>query len=555
MSLHPEPVPTVPEETARVAHAAFPKGNPYLRLRDSFPTLFDDEAFRSLFPAEGQPAASPAMLALVTLLQFAEGLADRQAAEAVRSRIDWKYLLGLPLTHAGFDHSVLAEFRARLLDHDAEQLLFERLLTHCGEQGMLKGRGKQRTDATHVLAALRTLNRLELVGETMRRALEALATTAPDWLAAQCPPAWVVRYGRRFEQYRLPRRETERDALALTIGEDGFCLLSALWSEIAAGERRPGLWELPAVQTLRQVWIQQYTREGERVRLRTGEELPPAPTSINSPQDDQARYSATRATEWVGYKVHFTECCDPETPLLITDVQTTPAPTPDSEVLPEVYEALARRGVLPSTHLVDAGYTEAELLVKTAPRYGVRLVGPVQGDPSWQARNATGFAAREFAVDWEGKRVHCPAGQQSVGWKETTKHGHPVIQVHFSALNCRRCGHQPQCTRARQAGRKLTLLPQERYEAVQAVREQQTTVAFAQEYGARAGVEGTHSQAVRRCDLRHARYVGQRKVHLEHLLTATALNLLRITDWLAGTQRRTTRRSPLAALLPATPAC
>lgn len=557
MSLHPEPFPAVPEETARVAHAAFPRGNPYLRLRDGFPPLFDDQAFRSLFPAEGQPAASPAMLALVTLLQFAEGLSDRQAAEAVRSRIDWKYLLGLPLTHAGFDASVLAEFRARLLEHQAEGRLFETLLTHCRQQRLLKAGGKQRTDSTHVLAAIRTLNRLELVGETMRIALEALVTTAPDWLATVCPPEWVARYCQRFEQYRLPHKEAARDALARTIGEDGFRLLAALEEAGAAGsEAERALGSLPEVATLRQVWEQQYTREGEPVRLRPPEELPAAPQSVNSPHDPEARYSQKRTTAWVGYKVHFTESCDPDGPLLITDVQTTPAPTPDSEVLPKVYEALKERHLLPSTHLVDAGYTEAELLVKTAPQYGVRLVGPVQQDPGWQAREETGFAARDFEVDWEGERVTCPAGQQSAGWQATTKHDHAVIQVHFAAGTCRACAHRPHCTRAKEAGRKLTLLPQERYEAVQAGRKQQTTAAFAQEYAARAGVEGVHSQAVRRCDLRQARYVGEQKVRLEHLLTATALNLVRLAAWLAGTKRRSTRRSPLLGLLPATtPAC
>jgi transposase len=556
MSLHPQPLPAVPEETARIAHAAFRRGNAYLRLRDGFPALFDDAAFRSLFPADGQPAFSPAMLAWVTLLQFAEGLSDRQAAEAVRSRIDWKYLLGLPLTHAGFDYSLLCEFRARLLKHEAEARLFEMLLKQCREQGLLKAGGQQRTDSTHVLAAIRTLNRLELVGETMRAALEALAASAPEWLGALCPPEWVTRYGRRFEQYRLPRKEAERQALALTIGEDGFQLLAALGALPPPPEGEPALGALPEVAGLRQVWEQQYAREGERVRWRTPEELPPAPHSINSPHDVEARYSQKRDGEWVGYKVHFTESCDPETPLLITDVQTTPAPLPDSEVLPSVYEALQRRQLLPSTHLVDAGYTEAELLVQTAPRYGVRLVGPVQGDPSWQARQATGFAASDFAVNWAAESVRCPGGQESAGWKATTKHAHAVIQVHFAAPTCRACAHRPQCTRAKEAGRKLTLLPPERYAAVQTVRQQQMTAAFAQEYRARAGVEGTHSQAVRRCDLRQARYVGERKVHLAHLLTATALNLVRVADWLAGTPRRSTRRSPLLGLRPApTSAC
>src|SRR6476659_7341456 len=114
LSLHPHALEPVPEDTARVAHAAFPKGNPYLLLRDTLGTIFQDDDFTTLFSLVGQPGLPPWRLALVTILQFRENLADRQAAEAVRARIDWKYLLGLELDHPGFDHSVLCGFRSRL---------------------------------------------------------------------------------------------------------------------------------------------------------------------------------------------------------------------------------------------------------------------------------------------------------------------------------------------------------------------------------------------------------------------------------------------------------
>ena len=193
MSLQPGPVPPVPETTAYVARAAFPDGNPYLRsVRDSLGTFYDDERFADLFPDRGQPAETPWRLALVTVLQFAEGLSDRQAADAVRGRIDWKYALGLELTDPGFDFSVLCEFRARLVAGGAERLLLEAMLETCKAHGLVKARTKQRTDSTHVLAAIRTLNRLELVGETLRAALNSLATVAPA-VAAVVGPARVVR--------------------------------------------------------------------------------------------------------------------------------------------------------------------------------------------------------------------------------------------------------------------------------------------------------------------------------------------------------------------------
>src|SRR6266446_3210891 len=248
MSLRPPPLEPVPAETARVARAAFPKGHPYLTLRDALGTIFQDEDFTTLFPAWGQPGLPPWRLALVTIMQFRENLADRQAAEAVRARIDWKYLLSLELTDPGFDFSVLSEFRDRLLAGSAAELLLDKLLERCRAMGWLKARGRQRTDSTHVLAAIRVLNRLELVAETLRAALNAVATVAPDWLQGLAPLVWYERYGKRIEDTRLPQGQAKRDAYAQTVGEDGFHLLDAL----DAPETPEGLRELPIITTLRQ---------------------------------------------------------------------------------------------------------------------------------------------------------------------------------------------------------------------------------------------------------------------------------------------------------------
>lgn len=197
MSLQPEVIGPVPEETARVAHAAFPKGNVYMQMRDVLGTIYEDSAFAHLYAARGKPAEAPWRLALVTVMQFAEGLSDRQAAEAVRGRIDWKYALGLELSDPGFDFSVLSEFRARLVEGSAEEMLLEAMLAVCNERGYLKARGRQRTDSTHVLGSLRILNRLEHVAETLRSALNAVAAAAPDWLGSRAPAEWFERYGRR----------------------------------------------------------------------------------------------------------------------------------------------------------------------------------------------------------------------------------------------------------------------------------------------------------------------------------------------------------------------
>lgn len=170
MSLKPEPLPSIPEPTAHLARTVCPKGGLCIWMGDELSAVFCDDLFASFFSRRGQPAEAPWRLAFVTVLQFVEGLSDRQAAEAVRTRIDWKYALRLELEDLGFDFSVLCEFRARLLQGGGEALLFERLLIHAKERGWLKARGRQRTDSTHVLAAIQQLSRLECVAETLRHA-------------------------------------------------------------------------------------------------------------------------------------------------------------------------------------------------------------------------------------------------------------------------------------------------------------------------------------------------------------------------------------------------
>ena len=214
MTLHTGQFWEVPEETARVAWACFPKGNIYMKMSEQLGQIYLDKDFQSLYPVRcGKSALSPARLALITIMQFSENLTDRQAADAVRSRIDWKYALGLELTDSGFDSSVLTEFRARLIDSSQENKLLEKMLLVLREQKLVKARGKQRTDSTHILAAIRRLNRLELVAETLRQALNELAKQAPEWLINQVNKDWFDRYETRIEKYRLPKNKGEQEEL------------------------------------------------------------------------------------------------------------------------------------------------------------------------------------------------------------------------------------------------------------------------------------------------------------------------------------------------------
>ena len=545
MSLTIQDVYPIPEETARVAHAVFAKGNPYMRMRDELGVFYQDESFASLFPTRGRPAESPAMLALVTVMQFAEDLTDRQAADAVRSRIDWKYALGLELTDPGFDYTLLSDFRSRLLAGGLETQLLDLMLERFKSLGLLGAGPPQRTDSTHVLAAVRQLNRLELVGETLRQLLNSLASVAPDWLRVQVPAEWYERYGTRFEATRLPQTAHERQALADQIGNDGAVLLQVL------DDPQTPVWlrQVPAVDLTRQIWAQQYRLQDGRWSMRPVKELPPAKELIDSPFDVAARFSYKRSTRWVGYKVHLSECCAPDLPHLITHVETTSATSCDVEITGAIHAALHSKQLLPARHLADAGYLDAELLVQAEQQYGIELYGPVSRDVSWQARAENGYALADFHIDWANEQARCPQGQLSSLWSPgQDNRGQAVVTIHFDTQSCRRCAVRTQCTQAATKPRKLKVRPQAVHETLVAARDRQTTPEFKQQYQARRGVEGTISQGTRAFGLRRTRYRGLEKTHLQHVATAAAMNLIRFHAWRDERPFAPTRISPFQKL-------
>ncbi len=547
MSLQPHAIDPVPEETARIARAAYPRGNVYMQLRDELGTIYQDQAFAHLFSPCGKPALAPWRLLLVCLLQFAEGLSDRQAADAVRGRLDWKYLLGLEMTDPGFDASVLCDFRTRLLEGGAEQQVLQLLLDTAMKRGWLKAHGKQRTDSTHVLGAIRALSRLETVGETMRATLNVLATVAPDWLRSHLSSDWFDRYEHRCEAYRLPKGKVERKQYAEVIGADGKHLLSAIYDTNAPQWLR----EIPMVQILRQVWVQQYyATEEALMQWREDGDLPPGALLIHSPYDAEARLSVKRDILWAGYKVHLTETCDDETPHLITHVETTAATTYDGAVTETIQTALSAKGLLPEEHIVDSGYIDAELIVTSQKRHGLTLLGPVPADTSWQAQAATGFDAPQFHVDWEHQKVTCPVGKTNRCWTCThDRHGKDVVHIKFDPVDCRTCPCRLLCTQAKSGGRMLTLRPDSQHHAaLQQARERQHTQDFKERYAKRAGIEGTIAQGVHSFDLRRSRYIGLTKTRLQHILIASALNVVRIGAWLMERPRAQTRTSRFARL-------
>ena len=547
MSLHPQPFPALPEDTARVAQAAFKrKGNVYVTLGEQLGSLFADDDFAELYAADGKPAVSPNLLALVTVFQFMENLPDRDAADAVRARIDWKYALHLALSDMGFAASILSEFRERLGRHAAAQQMFERVLRRLQDLDLLRKGGKQRTDATAVLAATELLNRVQLVAETMRLALEDLADYRPDWLRSIALSHWYERYSLVLTSFRLPRTKEKQEALALEIAADGLHLLAALARPEAPSQAA----SLPAVTVLAQVWHQQFEQCADGPQWRTKPSKPPAAEVITTPHDPDARFTSHDSKAWTGYQMHWTETCDAERPHLITHVATPAATTADVELVPEIHADLKTLDLLPSEHFVDAGYTSADNILNSQNDYGVTLIGPVSPGANWQAGLPDGITQDQFRIDWVEQFATCPNDQRSTRWSSTTDaEGATTVSIHFAKAVCDACALRQRCTKSTQSGRSLRLGPN--YAVLQAAREQQQTAAFRQKYVLRVGIEGTISAAVRQHGARRTRYIGQLKTHTQALLTAIAINLRRTALWLMGLRPGRTRPASLACLKPA----
>jgi transposase len=275
--------------------------------------------------------------------------------------------------------------------------------------------------------------------------------------------------------------------------------------------------------------------------------MPPVAEWIRSPFDIEARYCTKGRTGWVGYKVHLTETCDPDSPHLITQVETTAATVQDCQVTDDIQDNLAEIDLLPAEHLVDAGYVDAPNLTYSKQVHGVDLIGPAPQDTSWQSRAEDGLGASQFIIDWETQAVTCPEGQRNIVWQPAhSQRGQPLIRVLFDAEACQGCKMRKHCTRGQARG--LTLRPREQYGALQTARQREETEVFKEKYRKRAGVEGTISQATRVTGLRRSRYVGIAKTHLQNIASAAALNLARVVNWSNEVPFAATRKSHFAAL-------
>ncbi len=543
--LKPEAVNEIPEATVRIARAAFPKGNRIMNLRDEFGTMYEDEDFKTLFSSTGQPALTPWRLALITVFQFLEGLSDRQAADAVRSRLDWKYALGLELEDAGFDFSVLSEFRTRLSEHDSEQLLLDKMLDKFRTKGLLKTRGKQRSDSTHILAQVRSLNRSECIIESLRAALNIVATVEPDWLKAWVPDVWFERYSYRIEEARLIKGKEARVRYLEQVGKDGFTLLDMIYQSSTHNY----LAGLPVIETLRKVWLDQFWINEGVVTYREAKDLAPAGQRINSPYDPEAQFGNKRSMTWTGYKVFITETCDPDKPHVITNVITTGASESDMNQTERIHNNLKDKQLLPKEHLAAAGFVDAELMLESPKAYELELVGPIRADTSWQAKMEEAYDLSRFTINWDAELMTCPKGKESSSWAATKDlSGNSRIAVKFKQADCAQCESRQLCTRSKKGPRHLTIKAREEHDVLVEARALQAHADWKHRYKLRAGIEATMSQGVRANDLRRSRYRGLRKTSLQHVAISVAINIQRVTDWFSGIPSASTRVSRFARL-------
>ena len=560
----PQPAPQLAEAVAAMYRGKHERPLPVL-VRDRLGEWLSDEQFAGAYGVRGKPGWPPSRLALVTIFQKAENLTDRQAAEHVRTRIDWKYALGLDLADPGFDHSVLSEFRARVAAGGLDQVVLDTLLERLAADGLVGAGGTMRTDSTHVISAVRDLNRLELAGESVRACLEQLAAAAPQVVARLLDDSWGKRYAARVGTWRMPATATRQDELALAYGSDGHTLLKAVYAAAASDPDLAFLARLQQVEVLRVVLVQNYLividergREVIKRREAQVEGLPPGRSRITSPYDTDARWGVKRDTFWNGYKVHVTETCDTAgsdregedvtPPQLIVNVETTDATVPGNQMTEPVHAHLDQRGLLPGEHLVDSGYPSAELLVSSQAGYGITLVTPMLADTSPQARAGAGFDRAAFTIDFDARHATCPHGRTSSSWNPVTQRGTPAIVITFSKADCGPCPVRELCTTSASQRRQLTVHTRPAHQAQLAARAAAGTKDFQARYALRAGVEGTIRQGVAVTGMRRARYRGLDKTRLEHTYAAVALNLIRLDAWWNGHPLDRTRTSHLACL-------
>ena len=469
---------------------------------------FDDADFADLYAEGGRCPISPGLLACVTILQYCFRASDRAAVENTIMRRDWRIALGLDVDWDGFDPTVLTRFRQRLGQAGIEERVFGRVVELCQERGLVSGR-QVRVDATHVLSDLARLQRADCLQEALRVVVQSAEDRSPEfWRDGE--------FMELFESYGVEcwlGGGSGGSSRLKKLGQDGVRLLALIGDRSVKGKA-----------TLEQLLAENFAvdESGELEPL-APEELPDE--RIMTPHDPQARYGRKRDVSWQGRKAHVTEMLNDEGPNIITDVHTTDPRREDSTVLPEVLERVEETTPKVDTVIADGGYASGENSAE-AKRSEVDLVTPPRGG------NHRGMLpAEEFDIDLDAQVARCPEGHLSTTWHERKDR----IFIRFPAARCRVCPRRSECTTSKQ-GRSLNLSP--RYRQLRQDRARAQTDAFKELYRRRSGIEATIGKLVHSHGLRRSRYRGAAREAIHALLAATALNVMRLIDWLRGSTRR-----------------
>ncbi len=476
----------------------------------------------------GRPAIDPVLLAGVTLLQFMERVPDRVAAGHVVFHLGWKYALDLELTYGGFHPTVLVYFRDRLEQRGAERVIFDGVLELLIEMGLVKRKGKQRLDSTHILGYVKEMSRLECAVETLRLALEALEQALPS---AERPEFWGALWALYVQSevdWRLGK--AERQSRYRQCGRDMEELLE--WTKGKGAEFS----ELEAIKLLRRVFEEQF----EVVDGEVHPNLKRPPRSVQNPHDPDAHFADKRKTKWVGYKVHVVETVDPSRPAkvkgeagenFIVEIVTSEAAQDEMAGLAQAVEEEAEHHEMkPEALYADAGYV-TERTLSEAEGSEIELLGPTRPDPHPGPYNADAFS-----VDIEAQQAICPQGNPSTQWSRIrdTYMGTQYYRIEWGG-QCDRCPVQKQCTRSK-SGRRILVVGM-RHDLVEKRREEMKQADFSKKMHPRNGVEGTLSELVRGHGLRRTKYRGFSRVRLSHYMMGAACNVKRYLNLMAFEMR------------------
>jgi transposase len=525
MSFCRQPVP-IPDETRNIAERVCVGSTGwYLSLSRELRRIYSSLDIESLYPDAGQWGIHPYRAFAFLMLQILEGLSDRGAAGQVTLNIGWKFVLALPLDHPGWDPTVLCTERDRLLKADVLSIL-DKQIAIFKEKGLVDTI-KQRLDSTPIEACVKSLNRTELIYEAVRNAIEGLAQEAPEWLSSISRPDWKKRYylDRPFN-YRLPKKETERQKLAQTSGEDGFYILKCIKSQVDE-EKRTALDNVDGIRILKQVLEDQFhpPDDSGKPRLRDAKELKPSGDRLVSPHETDARRACKGGDTWDGYKLHTTETCVKGAPNFITDARIEPSTKNDSLTLPDIVERLKLQERLPKKLFVDSGYVNAPFFTKAQAELGLEIISPLLNGHSWQSAAQKGFDSSNFEVNFSTRQASCPAGILSSNWKPKAE-GH--VDIYFPKHACSACSFKTDCTKAER--RILKVQPEPVYQHQRIMRLRQETPEFKQEYSTRAGAEATQSEIVRIAG-RQSTLKGQAKTNLKYVLACIGINFGRYFRW------------------------